>query len=115
MAAVELKLSAPPVGEQLAVAVVAWPEGQHFEALRPGLEGFDDRRSDAQGVQRLDVDNLVVEPDPSRAREHDVDLLGPLVTVAERHTRVRSDPLQRDAGVLGAEVRGCEADLCTSP
>ena len=80
------------------------PEREHLETLGPGLPGPSDRRRHANGVQALDVDDLVVELHPPRARDHHVDLLGPLVAMGHGGTLVRRNALVGEAGVLGLEV-----------
>ena len=50
----------------------------------PGLERARDLRRDADRVERRDLDDLVVEAHAPVAGDHDVDLLGLLVAVAER-------------------------------
>ena len=56
----------------------------------PGLAGARHLGRDADRVERGDLDDLVVEPDAPAARDHDVDLLGLVVAVAERGCACRA-------------------------
>src|SRR3954452_22546903 len=102
---------APPVGDDLAVAVAARPESEHLEALVAGFEGARHLRRDADRVERLDLDDLVVEFEEAAAADDDVDLLGLLMDVAEGLPFARLDPVEAEAGVLGIEVVLGEARL----
>src|SRR5205823_9545762 len=101
----------PPALDQLAVAAVPRTEGQDLHALRSGLERAHDARRDPERVQRSELEDLVVELDPSRSIDDDVDLLGVLVPVPERLTLAGLEPLVADPGVLGVEVGPREACL----
>ena len=79
--------------------------------LGAGLEGAGDLGRDPDRVERLDLDDLVVELHPAGAAEDDVDLLGLLVLVAERAALARLQPVMADAGLLGVEVVLGEARL----
>jgi hypothetical protein len=54
-------------------------EGDELEALGARLEGSRYLGCDADGVQCVNVEDLVVELDAPGPAEDDVDLLGPLV------------------------------------
>src|SRR3954467_8105342 len=52
---------APPAGNRPAVTAAAWPEGDPLEPLVSGFEGTGHLRGDADRVEPLDLDDLVVE------------------------------------------------------
>src|SRR4051794_30307199 len=52
---------APPVGDDLAVPAAARPESDPPEALVAAFESARPPRRDADRVERLDLDDLVVE------------------------------------------------------
>src|SRR3954466_12279547 len=95
---------APPAGNDLAVTVAARPEGDHLEALVAGFEGAGHLRGDADRIEPLDLDDLVVEFEQPTAANDDVDLLRLLVDVAEGLPFPRLEPVEAEAGVLGLDV-----------
>src|SRR4051812_39488984 len=95
---------APPAGDDLAVAVAARAEGEHLEPLVSGFEGAGHLRGDPDRVERLDLDDLVVELEQPAAADDDVDLLRLLVDVAEGLPFPRFEPVEAEAGVLGLDV-----------
>src|SRR4051794_34070732 len=78
-------------------------EGDELQALRSGLEGARRRRRDADGVQRGDVEDLVVELDPTGPAEDDIDLLGVGVSMRERAALAGQQAKVRDTGALGLQ------------
>src|ERR1700750_1190717 len=65
---------APPAGDDLSVAVAARAEGQDLESRGARLEGAGHFRRDADRVERLDLDDLVVELEQAAAADDHVDL-----------------------------------------
>src|SRR3954454_17134583 len=108
-----MRLSVAPevVADQLAVALVARPEGEELQPVVAGLEGPGDGRRDADRVQRRDVAHVVVELDPAGAAQDDIDLLGVLVAVREALALAGLDPVKGEADRLAAEVAAREARL----
>jgi hypothetical protein len=51
----------PEVLDELGVGPDVWAEDQHFEAVVVGLEGARDARAHAHGIERLEIDQVVVE------------------------------------------------------
>jgi hypothetical protein len=96
--------SRPPLGEELAVAGAQGAEGEQLEAVRTALEGPGHGGGDADGVQRSDLRDVVVELDPAPARQDDVDLLGVLVAVAEGLAGACPDAVMAEARLLGPEL-----------
>ena len=62
---------------------MAGPDREHLDALVAGLEGTDDLGRDADRVEGLDLDDLVVELDPPGTANDDVDLLRLFVPMAK--------------------------------
>src|SRR5665809_59855 len=87
------------------------PEGQQLESVRPALERARHAGGDPDRVERLDLDDVVVELHTTGAREHDVDLLRPLVAVRERLALAGLDAVVAQPGALGVEVVGREPGL----
>src|ERR1700682_5815952 len=94
----------PPVLDHLAVTLVAGAKGQDFDSVGPGLEGASDAGCDANRVEALDRDDVIVELHAPGAREHDVDLLRRNVSVTEALTLARIDSMVAQARALGREV-----------
>src|SRR3954464_7386497 len=99
------------VADQLAVALVARPEGEELQPVVAGLEGARDSGRDADRVQRRDVAHVVVELDPAAAAHDDIDLLGVLMAMGEALALARLDPMKREADRLAAQVPAREARL----
>ena len=78
-------------------------DGEELQALGPGLEGPRRRGRDADGVQRADVAELVVELDPAAPAQDDVDLLGGGVAVGERAALPGPQAEEGHPGALGAQ------------
>src|SRR4051794_6822690 len=95
---------APPAGDDPAIAVAARPEGDHLDALVARLEGPGHLRGDADRVEPLDLDDLVVEFEQPAAANDDVDLLRLLVDVTEGLPFPRLQAVEAEAGVLGLDV-----------
>src|SRR6476660_2761054 len=94
----------PPVLDQLAVSVVPRSECEQLDPVGAALEGADHAGGDADRVESLDVEDVVVELHPAGAADDDVDLLGLLVAVAEGLPLARLDAVEAEAGLLGVEV-----------
>src|SRR4051794_37319325 len=93
----------PEVPRQLGVARVVRADDEEAQPIRPGLEPACGRRGDAEGVERVQLDQLVVDADPARPLEDDDDLLRSAVAVAERLAHARAQALEADAGARRAE------------
>src|ERR1044072_9548106 len=78
----------PPAWKDLPVAIVVGANRKHFEPVRARLESTRHLGRDADGVEPLDLDDLVVPLHTPRAADHDVDLLGLLVLVAKGGTLI---------------------------
>ena len=76
-----------------------------------GFEASGHLWPDADRVEALDLDFLVVEVDLPGSRENDVDLLGLLVPMPERVVLVGLDDLVRDAELSKLEILVGEARL----
>src|SRR4051794_8722641 len=107
--------SVPELPDDLGVAGHARPERHELQAVRTGLEAAGGPRLNVDGVELVDVDDLVVELHPAGAVEDDVDLLGLLVAVAERLSLVRAQPLVAEARALEPELLAREAGLARLP
>jgi hypothetical protein len=79
---------------------VARPEREELQVVGAGLERARDPGRDADRVERLHVDDVVIELQPARAREHDVNLLRVVVPVREALALSGPETMQADAGVL---------------
>ena len=92
---------------------MARSEREEFDPVRPALEGADDLGLNADRVERGDLEGLVVELDPARARDHHVDLLGMrvVVLVAYGLAPAGGNPMDGEADVLGVEIGAREAHL----
>src|SRR5687768_11221719 len=88
--------SVPKALDDLGVALVARAEREQLEALRPRFGHPRHPRREADRVHLAELDDLVVELDPAAAREHDVDLLGLVVSVGERLALAGLDRYQPD-------------------
>src|SRR5581483_7677638 len=87
------------------------PEDQYLEPVRAGFERSRDAWTDPYGVERPEIDEVVVELHPARAREDDVDLLGVPMTVGERLPLRRLHRQQIEPRLLGSELCPGEASL----
>ena len=87
------------------------PKDEQPQALVAGLEGPRDRRGNAYRIERRDLDDLVVELQPSGPFEHDVDLLRVLVAVGEGLTLAGFDYVEGEADRIRFEVLPREACL----
>src|SRR5205823_10076793 len=81
-----VELVAPPARGHLGVArVVPRAEGDELDPVRTGLDVSHRVLVDPDRVPLRQVDDLVLDLDPARAADDDVDLLLPHVLVTERH------------------------------
>ena len=87
------------------------PNARISSPSSPASRARVDLGRDADGVHRLDVEDLVVELQAPAAREHDVDLLGLVVAVREGLLLAGPQDDVREAGALGREVLAGEAGL----
>ena len=78
-------------------------EGEKLQAIRTGLERPRRRGRNADGVQRNDVEDLVVELDSSAPAENDVDLLGVGMAMCEWAALAREHAKERDTGALSSQ------------
>jgi len=78
-------------------------EGEKLQALLSGLEGPRCRGRYANGVQRTDVQELIVELDPAAPAENDVDLLGIGMSMCEGAALPGEQAKERDTGALGPQ------------
>src|SRR5918912_3674525 len=97
-------LLAPPVLEQLAVAVDVHAGGEQLHALGAGLELAHGLGRDADDVPRAQVDDVDVDLDAARPGEDDVHLLDLAVAVAEARALARVHAVVADPDALGADV-----------
>jgi hypothetical protein len=88
---------------RLAVAGVVGTEGQELQAVRSRLERPRRRGRHADAVQRADVQQLVVELDPTVPAEHDIDLFGLGMAMGERAALAGPQAKEGDAGALSRE------------
>src|ERR1700730_8999532 len=95
---------APPVLNHLSVALVTRSKGEQLDSVGPGLERSDDPRGNAERIERLYLDDLIVELDATGAPKYDVDLLCLLMPVRESLALVGLQTVVADAGVLGLEI-----------
>src|SRR6185312_15969530 len=101
----------PPVVHELAVARLVGADDDEVEPLRACLELPRDAGRDPDRIERLHVDDVVVELHPAGAGDHDVDLLGRVVPVREALPLAGGDPVVADAGLGRVEVVGREPRL----
>ena len=80
------------------------PEGEQLETVGAGLEHPRHLRRDANRVEAVDLEDVVVELYPAGAGDDDVDLLGVLVAVGEALALAGLDPVEGEADRLAAEV-----------
>jgi len=90
-------------GEKVSDANAEESRQALVEALVVGV-AIDFRAVDAERIERLDLDDLVVELDAAGTREHDVDLLGILMFVREWLALAGTEAVVAQTGVLGREV-----------
>ena len=86
-------------------------EDQHLEPVGAGLEGACYARADPNSVERGQLYQFVVELDPARPGQDNVDLFRDSVAVGEGFTLGRLYPQEVDTGLLGAEIGSREAGL----
>src|ERR1700736_6388542 len=93
----------PAVFNRLTVGLAMGAKDDELETLGARLEGPRHLGRDAKGVQRADIDDLIVELGPPRPAEDHVDLLRPLV--AMHKGRALSGPKAEvsQSGLLGVE------------
>jgi hypothetical protein len=77
------RLFDPGVVDRLAIGAVVGPEGEELKAVGARLEGAHDLGSHADGVERPDVSELLVELDLPTATQDHVDLLSVPVAMRE--------------------------------
>src|SRR3954454_16424221 len=108
-------LARPPAVQQLAVALGVGARGEQLHAVAAGLELADGGGRDAEDVAAAEFEDLVLELDPARAGDHDVQLLDRLVAVAEARAPARGHAVPRQADALGAHVVAHVARLAALP
>jgi adenylate kinase len=96
-------LISPGVFDGLAVSGVVTAEGEELEAVLSGLERTCRRGRHPDAVQRTDVEELAVEPDPAAPAENDIDLLGVGMAMGERASLAWTQAKERDTGALGSQ------------
>jgi hypothetical protein len=93
----------PGVCDRLAVSGVVSAEGEKLQAIMSGLERPRRRGRYSNGVQRADVDELVIELDPAAPVENDVDLLGVGMAMREWAALAGKQAKERDTGALSSQ------------
>src|SRR5688572_23029215 len=97
--------------DDLGVAGHPLAEDEELEPVRAGFEAPRHLRPDANRVQPLDIDLVVVQTNHSGTGKDDVHLHSPLVPVAESVMLAGLDDLVRDAERVETEIGSCEARL----
>ena len=92
-------------------AAGARAERQQLEAVGACLEGAGDFGRDAEGVERAQLHDLVVELRPAAAAQDHVDLLLQSVVVSEGRADAGGEALVGEADLLGLERAAREARL----
>jgi hypothetical protein len=95
---------APPAGDNRAVAVAPRAEGDHLEAVVAGFESAGHFWRDPDRVERLHLDDLVVEFEQAGAADDHVDLLRLLVVVAEGLPLARFQAVEAEPRLLRLDV-----------
>jgi hypothetical protein len=103
----------PPAGGDLGVldAARAASEREELETVRAGFELARHLGRDAEGVEGLQLDDLVIQLRTTAAADDHVDLLLLPMAVPERGPDIWSDALVADAKPLGLESLAREARL----
>jgi hypothetical protein len=96
-------LISPGVFDRLAVSRVVRTEGEKLQALLSGLERPCRRGRYAYGVQRTNVEELVVELDSAAPTEYDIDLLGVGMAMCEWAALAGEQAKERDTGALSSQ------------
>ena len=97
--------SDPPVGNHLGVARIgARAEGEVLDAVRACLDGPHRVLRDPDRVPLAELHDLVLDLDPRRALDDDVDLFLVRVLVAEGHSEVRVELHMAHAQRLAREL-----------
>jgi hypothetical protein len=76
-------------------------DGEELQAFRTGFERSNGFRSDADRVERSDVEELIVELDLSASAENHVDLFGPCVSMCKWRPFARPKTEMGHACLLG--------------
>src|SRR5215211_1759976 len=108
---VEVALRGPLVLDRLAIARVVRSKGEELEAIGPCLEGTCDLGRDTDGVERMHVEDLIVELDLAVAPEDHINLLGTRMAVRKGRSLACVQPEVRDSRLLGTERRPGHARL----
>src|SRR5947209_10623109 len=94
-------LLVPEVLNHFCVGLDARAEDENLEPVGTGSEGPGHAWTDADGIERLQLDDLVVELDTAAAVEDDVDLLGGAVAMRKRLALIGFDGQVVHARLLG--------------
>ena len=71
--------------------------GEHLNPVWTSLKSSNYARTDPDRIERLNFKDLVIEFEPARAAENDVDLLCLLVLVGERLALARNQPMETNS------------------
>jgi hypothetical protein len=96
-------LISPGVFDRLAISGVVRTEGEKLQAILSGLERPRRRGRYAYGVQRTDVDELIVELDSAASAEDDTDLLGVGMAMCEWAALAGEQAKERDTDALSSQ------------